>query len=131
MSASNLQIYSIINLTINGIPAAEHASATIDQNMNLQRAKTVAKGFAGVTPGAAVTEVSIDMLLPVVGFEAAQVMLNTSMDAVLPVSFTFYVASNELVFNGFVESRSLSQAVDSEGKISFKAVGSYAAFQII
>ena len=128
MSASNLQIYSLINVFVNGTMAAEEASCSIDQNTNSQIVKTVAKGYAGESPGAAMSECSIEMVNPSAGFELAQVQMLDAMDQLVPVQFTFYVASNELVFNGFVISRSLSHAVDSESKISFKARGSFSSF---
>lgn len=127
-SASNLQIYSLINVMVNSVLAAEEASCSIDQSTNSQMVKTVSKGYAGESPGASLTEVSIEMVNPLAGFEIAQVSLLAAMDQLIPVSFTFYVASNELVFNGFVINRSLSHAVDSESKITFKARGSYASF---
>jgi hypothetical protein len=128
-SASNLQIYSLINVYVAGILAAEEASCTIAQATNSQPVKTVAKGYAGESPGAPMTEVTIDMVNPVAGFEPAQLALMNSMDELVPVQFTFYVASNELVFNGFTTNRDLSHAVDTESKISFKARGSYGTFQ--
>lgn len=127
-SVSNIQIYSLIEVFINGVLAAEEASCTIDQATNSQIVKTVAKGYAGESPGAPMSECSIEMVNPVTGFEVAQVSLLLAMDTLVPVQFTFYVASNELVFNGFVISRSLNHAIDSESKISFHCRGSFSSF---
>lgn len=122
MSVSNLQLYSLANVYVNGSLLAEEASMSVDRATNSQIVNTVAKGYAGESPGAAMTELSVDSAVPAADFE-----LNPGkfMGSLQVVEFTSFVAGRTLTFKGFMISDNFKHAVNSQSMLSFKARGSF------
>jgi len=122
MGTTNLQLYALADVFVNGSLLAEEASVTIDRATNSQQVLTVNKGYSGESPGALMTEISVDSAVPAVGFE-----LNPGlyMGALQAVEFTIFAGSKKLTFNGFIISDNFSHAVNTESKLSFKARGSF------
>lgn len=121
-SVSNLQLYTLANVYVNGSLLAEEASVTVDRATNSQQVITVAKGYAGESPGAAMTELSVENVVPAADFELNPGKFMGSMQV---VEFSAFAAGRTLTFKGFIVSDNFSHAANSASKLSFKARGSF------
>lgn len=128
MPSFNLQQFDIIQCNVAGLPAFMEGSVTIDRSTNSVPAKTVLGGYSGETRGSPMTEVTMENLIPVAGFDLVTLAMQAAMDSLIPIAFSFYMGANEYTFSGFVVNESLSGAVDTESKNSFKARGTYTSF---
>lgn len=68
MSGSS-QLYTLIFFVANGTLLAEEQQVDMRRTANAQRILTVAKGFAGLSPGAALLEIDVTNAIPSGGFE--------------------------------------------------------------
>jgi hypothetical protein len=118
-----LQLYSQCEVFANGSKLAEEASVTIDRRTNAQVVNTVAKGFAGESPGAAHIQIKVTNAVPAAAFEVnpGQFMGLKSGSALQVVEFTFYAAGLTLTTKGFVDTDNFAHAVNSEAKLEFAA----------
>ena len=67
--AANLSLYSLIYVTVNGALLTEHLSVEVRRLTDAQIIKTVAKGFAGVSPGAPWCSIDVKSAIPSAAFE--------------------------------------------------------------
>ena len=88
--------------------------------------KTLANGFSGLSKGAFITEISVDNVVPELGFE---IDIPTLVSTVAEVQLTIFAGEESLNIAGFIESGSFSKGVDSEPKLSFKFVGGSGVFE--
>ena len=118
-----LQLYSQVEVYLNGTKMAEEAQVSIGRRTNAQPVNTVAKGYAGESPGAAIMEVKITSAVPAAAFEVnpGQFMGLVSASALVPVEITLFAAGSTLTSKGFVYEDNLSHAVNSEAKIEMSA----------
>jgi hypothetical protein len=121
--ASNLQLYTAGFVYVNGSLLAEEASVTVSRATNSQQIITVAKGYSGESPGAAMCEITVESVVPAADFE-----LNPGkfMGDLKVCEFTIFAAGNTLTFKGFIISDNFSHAANSESKLSFQARGNFA-----
>lgn len=118
---ANLQQYAKATLYWNGSPLAEEASVTIKRASNAQIVKTVAKGFAGMSQGAPMVNISVSNAVPSAGFEMDPgdfIMQN--LVGQLTVVLGDYSLS--LTANGFITDDNFSHAVDTASKLDFDFV---------
>ena len=118
---ANLQQYAKATLYWNGSLLAEEASVSIKRDSNAQVVKTVAKGFAGLSQGAAMTTISISNAVPSAGFEMdpGDFIMN---NLVGQLTIILGESSLELTANGFITSDNFSHAVDTASKLDFEFV---------
>lgn len=118
-----LQTYSQVEVYLNGAKLAEEAQVTISRRSNAQPVMTVAKGYAGESPGAAMLEIKVTNAIPAAGFEVnpGSFMGLVSSSALTPVELTFFTAGQTLTTRGFIFEDNLSHAVNSEAKLEFSA----------
>ena len=118
-----LQLYSMVEVYLNGAKLAEEAQVSISRRTNAQPVNTVAKGYAGESPGAAIMEIKITEAVPAAAFEVnpGQFMGLVSASAITPVELTLFCAGKTLTTKGFIYEDSLSHAVNSEAKIEMSA----------
>lgn len=124
---SNVQVYTRALVTVNGKLLSEEASVTVTQNSGAQVVNTVAKGFAGVSPGAGNTEIDVSNAVPAAGFEylPTDPMYNNE-----PVELGVTLSNGDtLTCVGFVMSHNFKHAVNSESMIDFKFQGGIAKFE--
>ena len=126
MGAANFQIYSLIYVTVNGALLTEHLSVEIRRMTDAQIIKTVAKGLAGVSPGAAWASIDVKNAVPSTNFEVDP---GPFMQSLAVVEIGYQVASKIAVSKGFILEDTLSHAVDSPSGLSFKYVGSFPVLQ--
>jgi hypothetical protein len=117
-----LQLYTLGEIYVNGSKLAEEASLTVNRKTNSQIVLTVAKGYAGESPGAAMCEIDVVNAVPAAAFEMDP---GDFMNGLKVVEFTFFVASKTLTFKGFIIDDNFSHAVNSEAKLTFKARGEF------
>ena len=118
-----LQLYTLVTCYVDGAMLAEEARVTIDRETNAQNVLTVAKGFAGLSPGAAMMMITIESAIPAAAFE-----LNPGfkMKNLVVTEFTFAAAGSVLTTKGFIVSDNLAHAVNSESKLDMKIVAEMA-----
>lgn len=117
---------------LNGKHLLEEASVQITRNINSQAVNTVAKGYAGESPGAPICEMTVEGAVPAdAAFDSAQAWgFLKSFDSLEVQEFAIYLSDNTtLHFHGFIISDSFSHAVNSESKCSFTVRGSYSEWQ--
>lgn len=66
---ANLQQYANALVSVNGTLLSEAATITIKRTTAVQLAKSLAKGFCGVTKGAAMVNIHVESNVPSIGLE--------------------------------------------------------------
>ena len=122
---ANNQLYTTAAVYFNDNLLSETASVSIKINGNHQIAKSLAKGFSGVSKGAVMTEISVSSNIPQDGFE---VDIPPYINNVEEVQLTIFMASSTLTVKGFVLSVDMEKAVDGEAKLSFTFQSGEATF---
>lgn len=117
---ANVQIYTRALVTWNGRLLAEEATVTVKRDTKAQIVDTVAKGFAGVSPGAMMTSIDVDSAVPSAGFELNPGPFMLSLQS---GEIGIIAAGTQLTCTGFIISDSFNHAVNSESKLSFSFVG--------
>lgn len=114
-----LETYTDARIDIRSSMLTEEASITLDRQSGAQRVFTVPKGFAGVSPGARLMELTVDNAVPSTGFEYDP---GDDMEGFIEVPLTIYAAGKTLTTTGYVESDSFKHAVNSEAMQGLKMV---------
>lgn len=122
MSTTNLQLYTLANIYVNGQLLSEESQLVVDHMTNSQIVETVAKAYAGESPGAPRVELSVTNAVPSTDFEFDPTPF---MKDLLEVKFDVFYASNVLTFRGFIISSNFSHAVNTPSKLEFKARGTF------
>lgn len=117
---ANLQQYSKAIIYVNSNVLSEEASVTIKRSSNSQPVKTTAKGYAGESPGAAMTEITVTNAVPAIDFEFNPGIFINELDN---VELTIFAAGRTLTVIGSIIDDNFSHAVDSEAKLEFSFRG--------
>jgi hypothetical protein len=116
-------LYSSVSVYITGVGLlTEEASVTMKRASNAQIVKTVAKGFAGVSRGAAMTTITVSSAVPVLGFEfdpSTYLKFNSVVQFQLVLGDPDHGASKQCTMNGFIIDDDISHAVDANSKLDF------------
>lgn len=121
-----LQLYTLMYVTVNGRLLTEEAQADFSRSSNSQAVTTVAKGYAGESPGAAMSEVDVTNAVPAAGFEFDA---GDSIEGLIPVEIGILAGGKQAVIPGFIISDSIKHSVNSESNYNFKLRGSFARFE--
>lgn len=125
--ASNNQIYAILFVNVDGALLSQEGSVTIDRSSNSQPIKTVVLGYAGESPGAAMTEVSVNNVMPAAGMELDA---GKNINGLIPSEIGIEGPGGKVMqVNGFIVSDSISHSVDNPSAYSFRFRGPFAQFQ--
>jgi hypothetical protein len=124
---ANLQLYTLLYVTVNGRLLTEHAEVTVNHNSNASPVNTVAKGFAGVSSGAPVWEIDVTNAVPSADFEFDPGE-SISENDVVEIGVVG-PGGKTGVSKGFILSSSLSHGVGREASLSFHFMGQVATFQ--
>lgn len=127
--ASNNQTYSLTQFYVTTPDQGtklltENGAVTLNWSSGVQRVKTLVKGFAGISPGSAMVEFTIDNAVPALGLEWDPTQY--AGDGI-ECEFTVFMASSTVSFKGYVETIDYSQSTDGEAKLSVKGVGGYSS----
>jgi hypothetical protein len=118
--AGSLQLYTLLFGAVNGTLLAEEQQIDVTRSANAQIVNTVAKGFAGVSPGAAMTEVDVKNAIPAGGFE---IDFGQNIAGLIPVDVQVRGPGGKtLSGKAFVLNDSIRHGVNQEASYDFKAV---------
>ena len=120
MANANLIQYSQVKVYADGNMLMEEATVTMKRESGAQPVKTVGKGFAGVSKGAPVTNVTVESFVPTAGMEfdpTANINLNQITQLTLVLG-----TGQQATMNGFILTDDLSHSVDAAGKLSFSFI---------
>src|ERR1019366_2179867 len=103
-----LQLSSLASVYINGKLLTEEASVGVDRDSKAQQVDTVAKGFAGMSPGAAQTMIEVDNGVPAADFELDPGAFILGLQV---VEVTVFAAGRTLTVKGFIIKDNFNHAV--------------------
>ncbi len=123
---ANVQLYTLAYCTADGKLLTEEASLTVNRATNSQAVNTVAKGYAGESPGAATIEIQVTNAVPAADFE-----LNAGpfMKSLKSVEMGVIVAGKQLVAKGFIIQDSFKHSVNSESNYDFTFRGGFEDYE--
>jgi hypothetical protein len=123
---ANVQLYTLAYCTVDGKLLTEEASLNVTRATNSQAVTTVAKGYAGESPGAPTIEIQVTNAVPAADFE-----LNAGpfMKALQAVEMGVICAGKQLVAKGFIIQDSFKHSVNSESNYDFTFRGGFEDFQ--
>jgi hypothetical protein len=125
--SSSLQQYSLLYFAINGALLTEEASMSIKRASKATLVETVAKGFSGVSPGAAMCQGSINNVIPASGLE-----FDAGPGIIALQVYTFKAVRSDgkgCVFQGFILDDDASHGVNQNAKYDLNWVGQYPLWQ--
>lgn len=122
---AGLSLYSLAYVLVDGAILTEEASVTVNRATNSQAVNTVAKGYAGESPGAASVEIQVSSAVPSADFELDP---GRFMKALKDVEIGILVAGKQLTARGFIISDSFKHSVNSESMLDFNFRGGFAEY---
>lgn len=117
------QLYTLCEVYIDGSKLSEETSVRINFDSKAQIVYTVARGFAGVSPGAKMITVTVDNAVPQATFEYDPAHKISTLQV---VELTLFAAGKTLTSKGFILSSSFQHATNSASSLSFEFSGEYA-----
>lgn len=119
--SGNLQLYALLFPTMDGSLLVEETGFTLDRTTNSQPVNTVAKGYAGESPGAAMSEFTVDNAIPSGGFEFD---MGKKMAGLL-TGHLYVLGPGGQQYKGevFVFADTLKHSVNTPSAYSFRARG--------
>lgn len=124
--AGNLQNYTLCHVHVDGALLTQASSISIARKSGNQPVHTIVEGFAGMSPGSAMMEVSIESAVPSADFE-----LNPGLGLVQMrvYEFMFFSAGRTLTAKGYITDDNFTAAVDSPSKLSLTVVAQWADWE--
>ncbi|KYF87787.1 hypothetical protein BE20_24900 [Sorangium cellulosum] len=119
---ANLDLYTKAQVYVNSALLAEEASVTIKRSTGAQQVKTVAKGFAGLSPGSPMCEITVSNAVPSADFELDPGQFMKDLEV---VEVTIFAAGRTATSKGFITDDNFSHAVDTASKLDFTFVGQF------
>lgn len=119
-------LYSGVDIIFDDKPMAEAASVTIRKNPALNPVFTLAKGFAGMSLGAATCEMTIDSAVPAADFE---VNPDPYMQKGRIVEVGLVMANRQMQGKMFVTGGDYSRAVNQEARLTITLMGPMAPWE--
>lgn len=123
---ANVQLYTLAYVTVDGKLLTEEGSVTVNRATNSQAVNTVAKGYAGESPGAATIEIQVTNAVPAADFE---LNVGSYMKSLIPAEIGVIAAGKQAVAKGFIISDSLKHSVNSESQYDFSFRGGFVDFE--
>lgn len=123
---SDPQLYSLIYLLADSALLSEEASVSFTRDAGNQVAKTVAKGWAGITPGVGSVQLDVTNMIPANGqeFDAGPYMASGT-----PIEMGLLCAGKQATFKGYIMGDSFKHSVGSEAAYDFKVEGAMTQFE--
>lgn len=123
---SNVQLYSLAYCTVDGALLTEEASVNVNRASGAQPVNTVAKGFAGVSPGAPTIKIQVKNAVPAADFEfnAGQ-----HISTLQVVEIGIIAAGKQLTAKGFIMEDTFQHSVNSESAYDFDFMGGFVDFE--
>jgi hypothetical protein len=114
-----LEIYSLALVEVQGLLLTEEADVSVDRDGRSQEQNTVAKQYAGESPGAGIMRIDVTNAVPSVDFE-----LNPGKFFIGPlveVQIKIFAAGRTLTTKGFIISDNFRHGVNKEATLMFHA----------
>lgn len=123
---SSPQLYTLAYVTVDGKLLTEHASVQVTRASNSQAVTTVAKGYAGESPGAPTIQIQVTNAVPAADFE-----LNGGafIQTLKVVEMGVITAGKQLKAVGFIIEDSFKHSVNSESNYDFTFRGGFQDFE--
>lgn len=115
-----LQHYSSAAIFVDGSLLSEASEVNIETNPALVEIMTMQKGFAGVSPGAEKTSISVTSAVPRVGFELDYL---DKCQGVKVVEVTVFAHGKKTTCKGFLSNVKQTYGVNKEATVSFDFIG--------
>lgn len=116
-------LYALCEVYLDGAKATEETSVKLNADSKAQVIDTVAKGFAGVSPGSKMITITVDNAVPSAGFEFDP---SSHVGTLKVVELTLFAAGQTLTTKGFITSYSFQHSANSPSSLSFEFVGEFA-----
>lgn len=113
---SNVQLYTKAVVYINGNLLTEESNVTVDHDSNSNEVNTVAKGYAGESPGATKTMISMRNAVPSADFEFNPAPFINNMTE---VEVSVFAAGKTLTVVGFIHKSNFQHGVGNAAELSF------------
>ncbi len=127
MSGSgDVQVYTLAFATVNGGILTQNSGIAMERTTGSQPVLTLLRGYAGESPGAGMTTISLQNVVPAVDFEF---MADVFMESLTAVEIGVNVASRIMVCKGFIIKDSYKQSVNGEGQYDMDFRGGFTRFQ--
>lgn len=126
MAGTDPQLYTVIYVTADSSLLTEEASVNLARETGSSPVKTVAKGYAGETPGAAMCELDVSNMVPAAGMEFDA---GKYMGTMTPVEMGLLSHGKQLLFKGFITADSMKHAANGDAGYDFKARGGFAPWE--
>jgi hypothetical protein len=123
---ADLQLYTLIYITADSGLLSEEASVSLGRETGSAAAKTVAKGYAGETPGAPMCELQVSNMVPAAGmeFDAGEYMRTMK-----PIEMGLLSHGKQLTFKGFIISDSIKHSVSGDAGYDFNVRGQFSVWE--
>lgn len=123
---ADLQLYTLIYLTADSSLLSEEASVSLSRETGSTAAKTVAKGYAGETPGAPMCELQVSNMVPAAGmeFDAGEYM-----KAMKVIEMGLLSHGKQLTFKGFIISDSIKHSASGDAGYDFSVRGQFSSWE--
>lgn len=123
---SELALYSNAFVIVEGTLWAQAASVTVEKKSNSTPMFTLHSGFAGLSQGAGLVEITVDSAVPSADFEFNP---DRKILAGQSIEIGIVMASRQSVFKGFITEATYSHSVNDASKLSMKFVCRFAEFE--
>ena len=129
-----LQQYARAQISIAGVGVlSEAASITVRRSTNSNAVTTIAKGYCGETPGACMSELTVESAVPSTGYELDpgpfMLALNPQAGGLNPDGTTFEVSVLDggptFSFTGYIIEDSFSYSTNANSSLSFTVRGQF------
>ena len=118
---SEFSLYAQAFVLIDGMLLAQEASVTVTRSTNSQAVNTVALGYAGESPGAAMVEINVKNAVPTADFEMDP---GKYMSKLKEVELGILgPGGKQLTARGFIISDAFEHSVNAESSLSFQFRG--------
>jgi len=120
------ELYTNAAVYIEGALLLQATSVSITRRTNAQTQLTMALGFAGMSPGAPILEITFSNAVPAaeMEYDAGDVM-----EALGTQAFTIFAGNRSLTTTGFVTEDTFKKAVNSEAALDIAMMCTFAKWQ--
>lgn len=115
-----LQLYEKAAVFVDQMLLSESTSVSIDTDPKLNLIETMQKGFSGASPGAEMTTISIESVVPRAGFEIDYL---SKVQGVQVVEITVFAHAKKTTCQGFITKVSQKYGVNQAASVSFEFAG--------
>lgn len=120
------QLYTLCEVYVDSGKLTEETSVKLGRTTKAQLVETVARGFAGMSPGAKMITISVDNAAPAAGYELDP---GTYMEGLRVAEITLFAGGKTLTSKGFITDDNFSHSVNTPSALSFEFVGEWANWE--